>query len=441
MSGKRVAILGGGVSGCSSALHLSKLGYCVSLFEMGRGCGGRASSRKTRSQPNLVVNHGAPTFDVRTDRGREIVKHLESKGFVKEYKGIRGILSAEEGFKKSPVESGTHFVGCSPDGGGGMNGVCEGLLADSKRGENHISCHYRTMVHTLVPKVHEEQGGIYGWSLFDKNGLPLGGDVKDQESSGSPHFDWIVIAGSGLAHPRWKKTFGYDAPLLAAISKLENCSSYVDEKLKKSLKVIGEQDSNPSLVVMSYAKRGPAMAGEVSIADKMEKALPFDLAWVLNDDIVQKVSVQHNADGHGGIALCIHSTASFAQNATTVFGKTSTAARIGGASTSSEDESGQIDAIIGAFDNLLCSNSDLAELATTFSFNSLEQYTWGPYLHRWGNCEPLNDPLAADDAIAPLSRVAFCGDYVKTDARMGSVEAALLSGDLVSQQIYQTVLD
>ena len=76
MSGKRVAILGGGVSGCSSALHLSKLGYCVSLFEMGRGCGGRASSRKTRSQPNLVVNHGAPTFDVRTDRGREIVKVL-----------------------------------------------------------------------------------------------------------------------------------------------------------------------------------------------------------------------------------------------------------------------------------------------------------------------------------------------------------------------------
>ena len=105
---------------------------------MGRGCGGRASSRRTRSQPNLVVNHGTPSFDVRTDRGREIVKHLESKGFVKEYKGIRGILSAEEGFKKSPVESGTHFVGCSPDGGGGMNGVCEGLLADSQSGEPYF---------------------------------------------------------------------------------------------------------------------------------------------------------------------------------------------------------------------------------------------------------------------------------------------------------------
>ena len=81
---------------------------------------------------------------------------------------------------------------------------------------------------------------------------------------------------------------------------------------------------------MSYAKRGPAMASEVSVADKMEKALPFDLAWVVNDDIVQKVSVQQNADGHGGIALCIHSTASFAQNATTVFGKPPLPHELGG---------------------------------------------------------------------------------------------------------------
>ena len=441
MSGKRVAVLGGGVSGCSSALHLSKLGYCVSLFEMGRGCGGRASTRRTRSQPNLIVNHGAPSFDVRTDRGFEIVKKLETKGFVKEYSGIRGILSAENGFQKSPVEPGTHFVGCSPDGLGGMNGICEGLLAESMYEENRISCHYRTMVHTLVPKLHEEQGNVNGWSLFDKNGLPVGGETQDQDGSASSHFDWIVIAGSGLAHPRWKKTFGYDAPLLSAISKLDHCSGYVDMKLKKSLKVIGEQDSKPCLVVMSYARGVPDTASGVNVADQMEKALPFDLAWVVEDDVVQKVSVQRNADGHGGIALCIHSTAAYAQNATTVFGKTSTAARIGGASTSSEDESEQIKTVIEAFQNLLYSSSNGEEFAKTVSFNSLEQYTWGPYLHRWGNCEPLNDPLAAEDAIAPLSRVAFCGDYVKTDARMGSVEAALLSGDLVSQQIYQTMLD
>ena len=94
--------------------------------------------------------------------------------------------------------------------------------------------------------------------------------------------------------------------------------------------MIGEQDSKPSLVVMSYAKRDPAMANEVSIADKIEKALPFDLAWVVDDDIVQKVSVQRNADGQGGIALCIHSTAAFAQNATTVLGKPPLPPELGG---------------------------------------------------------------------------------------------------------------
>ena len=70
--------MGGGVSGCSGR-YTTQVGILCLTLEMGRGCGGRASSRKTRSQPNLVVNHGAPTFDVRTDKGREIVKHLKAK--------------------------------------------------------------------------------------------------------------------------------------------------------------------------------------------------------------------------------------------------------------------------------------------------------------------------------------------------------------------------
>ena len=58
---------------------------------------------------------------------------------------------------------------------------------------------------------------------------------------------------------------------------------------------------------------------------------------------------------------------------------------------------------------------------------------------------PRGDPLLAPDAVAPHARVAFCGDFVETErrfstsgrakyvARMGSVEAALLSGAAVAQ--------
>lgn len=435
MPGVRVAVLGGGVSGCSSALQLSKLGYCVSLFEMGRGCGGRASTRRTRSQPNMAVNHGTPSFDVRTDRGCEIVEGLETAGYVKEYSGVRGILSAANGFKKIPVEPGTHFVGCSPGDGGGMSGACEGLLQEARKIENPVDCHYGKMVHTLVPTL-EKDGTVNGWSLFDKDGSSLGGDgSENQEGSDVGLFDWLVVAGSGIAHPRWKKTFGYDAPLLAAVSKLETSGRYTDDKLKKSLKAIAAQDAKPCLVAMAYAAALPGEKNENGAASQWDKALPFDLAWVLEDEVVQKVSVQRDADGHGGIALCVHSTAAYAREATATFGKTSTAARVGGANTSAEIEAEQISTITAALEHLLRGDGCPAEISPSFSFTS--SCTWGPHLHRWGNCEPTNDALAAEDAVAPQSRVAFCGDYVETGARMGSVEAALLSGDLVAHEIHE----
>ena len=46
----RVAVLGGGVSGCSAAHHLALLGCNVSIFEMGRSLGGRAGARRSRAR-------------------------------------------------------------------------------------------------------------------------------------------------------------------------------------------------------------------------------------------------------------------------------------------------------------------------------------------------------------------------------------------------------
>ena len=58
----RVAIIGGGVSGCASARRLAQLAPTaqITLYEIGRGPGGRASTRKTRSLPGVCINHGAP---------------------------------------------------------------------------------------------------------------------------------------------------------------------------------------------------------------------------------------------------------------------------------------------------------------------------------------------------------------------------------------------
>merc|ERR1719382_453558 len=66
----RIAVVGGGVSACSLAYalrdQLASKTLSLTLFEMGRGPGGRASTRTTREFPDLHVDHGAPSFSART---------------------------------------------------------------------------------------------------------------------------------------------------------------------------------------------------------------------------------------------------------------------------------------------------------------------------------------------------------------------------------------
>jgi len=61
---------------------------------------------------------------------------------------------------------------------------------------------------------------------------------------------------------------------------------------------------------------------------------------------------------------------------------------------------------------------------------------YGPLLHRWGNAFPKGEALAEELSLCGNNaNVAFCGDYTETDARMGSVEAALLSGTSIGNRI------
>lgn len=64
-----------------------------------------------------------------------------------------------------------------------------------------IETRYKTMIRSLS----KNQG--CQWELMD----------KDQNVVGSA--DWLVVAGSGIAHPRWSATFGGEPPLVAAQQK------------------------------------------------------------------------------------------------------------------------------------------------------------------------------------------------------------------------------
>lgn len=62
-----IAIIGAGISGLSAAAELSKAGYQVSIFDKGRGPGGRMSTRRLAIQETQVgFDHGAQYFTARS---------------------------------------------------------------------------------------------------------------------------------------------------------------------------------------------------------------------------------------------------------------------------------------------------------------------------------------------------------------------------------------
>ncbi|NBU84082.1 MAG: FAD-dependent oxidoreductase [Sphingomonadaceae bacterium] len=80
---KRVAIVGAGISGLSCAAELQAAGYDVTLFDKGRGPGGRMSSRRF-STPlgEAVADHGAQYFTARDPAFLTQVQEWESAGIV-----------------------------------------------------------------------------------------------------------------------------------------------------------------------------------------------------------------------------------------------------------------------------------------------------------------------------------------------------------------------
>lgn len=404
----RVAIIGGGISGCATARRLAQLhpSSKITIYEIGRGAGGRASTRKTRSLPHLYINHGAPYADLWTDKGKSLVASLGPSA-VAMYKGIRGALDSTTGrVLLENKEAGTSdqdkpiFV---TGANGEMSTVAASLICDLPS----IETKYRTMVRGLNRAKNGE------WQLLD----------KDQKTIGSA--DWLVVAGSGVAHPRWTATFGGEPPLIAAERE------HPDPALREALNAIAEQEVSPRLAVF-FSCSGP-------LAQKW-LSLDYDVLAVEGSSILSRIMIQGGGAGRECRDWCsvvLHSTETFALENTGVYGRSSSAARVGDASSDSSREGELIQTMTAAL-NEIPGMPTIEAIPGEGHF-----YDYGPVLHRWGNAFPKASPLPEDLSFLPSSKIAFCGDYVASseEPRFGSFESALLSGTCAGEKIAKACLE
>ena len=92
-----LAILGAGPAGCglAAALRLQGWGGAITLLEIGRGPGGRAATRRSRQDPTLAINHGAPLFNIRGGPEPALLEPLRSGGWIEPFPGAIHSLDGE----------------------------------------------------------------------------------------------------------------------------------------------------------------------------------------------------------------------------------------------------------------------------------------------------------------------------------------------------------
>ena len=345
-----MCILGGGIGGCSALKSILETSpsSSVALIEMGRGLGGRSSTRLSRDDARIQINHGAPIADVHTKDGLDIFKALEIKGFAK---------------KISESKDVQYWTG-DPN----MSSLCTGLV-------DGLSPKYlfQTMVRCIEPTI--SNGKVTNWTLKDKNDEVI------------LTTDWLVISGSGVAHSRWTAAFGGTPPLVQAAREINNDN--LDEALH-AIANIGAKPVRVAMMAFNNDASWRSITADTSIIETPD------------DEVLEKLVISKSSD-ESLISVVAHSTTEFALTAADVYGSKSTAARIGGANSNEDREKEVLSTLMNSLNIQLKKINNSEECATP---------SWGPYLHRWGNAFPSGSSLSSKKAVICDANIAFCGDYV-----------------------------
>jgi predicted NAD/FAD-dependent oxidoreductase len=163
----RVAVLGSGIAGSTAARTLADRGMEVTVFEAGRGIGGRTSTRITRDDGRYQFDHGGQYISApKTDAFRDTLHQWKGDGWVKDWSGNfcavdhLGVKLEGEDMKKE------RWVGYPA-----MNSICRNLL------------HHNNIRVELQTQANARRAGTDGlkWELIHG---------KSKKSLGS--FDWLI---------------------------------------------------------------------------------------------------------------------------------------------------------------------------------------------------------------------------------------------------------
>jgi predicted NAD/FAD-dependent oxidoreductase len=386
-----LAIVGAGVAACSlvAALRQRRWAGSIVLLESGRGPGGRAATRRSRHDPGLAINHGAPLFNTLAPELPPLLSALAEEGWIVPFDGA--ILSLNGQGQIGPALDDGFSQGALWQGNGGMDQLATGLLELAGRQPGPTQLRPGTLVRDLIPI---EAGGFAGWQLQAADGTALA------------RSRWLVLSGTLLAHPRCRSMLGWDAvPLQQAVA------SRGDPQLDQAAAALAAMQTGASsnLLLNLPPDLSPRWQGQPWRV--LQFSPEAQQRWGL-----RRVSRQPQADGRW--AVVAESSTAFADRHRHVYGSRSSAAQLLGAPRDPKGE----DAILHALEEALQ--------------NALGLPTAGAQrqLMRWGAAFPQPPGLPAALQLCPRSRIGFCGDAVASTG-FGRIEGAITSASALAEQL------
>lgn len=387
----KLAIIGAGVAGCSLATRLCQQGWeatDLSIWEAGRGAGGRTATRRSRQDPNLRIDHGANVFNIGLEPPPLLLEPLLQQGWVESWTDPVALMNGE-GVLLPEVTETPLLKGSCFRGSGGMDQLCRGLLALT---DERVPATFDT----LVRGIGRENDC---WVLTDLGGQPL---VEARA---------IVLTGTLLAHPRSRLTFGWPSPPL--------------QTLAEQLQDPGLNHSLAAIAALRFEARSSLLLRLPAQESGRWKDLPFRL--LAFDASAQqrwglwRVSIQSLPDG--SIAVVAHSSATFAGEHLQIYGSGSAMARQLGLAPQPEQEQHVMGALSQALDDVL---TPWMEAGATGGGER--------QLMRWGAAFPVAPGLPPELCWNSDLRLGFCGDFLAGPG-FGRVEGAMRSAEFLAQQI------
>ena len=373
-------IIGGGISACVFASEFLKNNITkkVALIEIGRGLGGRSSTRISKRFKGWKLNHGSPNFNISNSKNNLVLKSyidelLENKFIKIDDSGIF-FLNEDSNFetiKKSEFSCGVNYLSLDS-----MSQLSKKII-ESNNLKGKIDFFFKTLIVDLKFNYKE-------WVLTSKNG-----DIFKSK--------YLICSTNLLLHKRSLKILNTNQIPLRKAIPINN-----DKKIDLLLNFLDKQSFIPRLTFLIYTNKN------YSYKDFYFKKQRY---FYLKNNLENKYKFERiifQLQDNNKLGIVVHS-----KNIEFI-----------NSYINAKDEEVFKQKIITNFNELFKDNSVVNKLTFYEKISIM----------KWRASQPSGIAVPLSLQFSRKYRIGFCGDWFEGDG-FGRIEGSILSALILEKKI------